>query len=84
MWLKELKIAIIEKNTDKIGKLFDDIPELDKEEDIEQALYLTKEASSLISKLKDQSDFSMKKMKKNIDFLKSTQAPKRNKLDIKL
>jgi hypothetical protein len=84
MWLNQLKIAIVEKNTDKLDKLFNDIPELQTQEEIAQALTLTQEATSLVSNLKNETSLSMKQMKKNIDFLKSTQAPRSSRLDIKL
>ncbi len=83
MWLTKLKIAIVEKNIDLLDILMDDIPSLKKKEDIEQALYLLKEANRLVQELKNETSLSMKKIKTNIDFLKSTQAPVRNKLDIK-
>lgn len=84
MWLKELKIAIIEKNTNKLNELMDNAPSLQDEEEIQQALYLLKEATSLVQGLKDSTAASMVQMKKHIDFLKSAQAPSANKFDIKL
>ena len=84
MWLTKLKIAIIEKNTDTLNVLLNDIPEFGNADDIEQAIFLLKEATSLVSGLKDETSASMKQMKKNINFLKSTQAPKVSTLDIKL
>lgn len=83
MWLKQLKIAIIEKNTDKLDELLKDIPKLEKEEDIEQAIYLLREATELVHTLKDATSASMIQMKKNINFLKSTQVQTSNRLDIK-
>ena len=83
MWLTNLKIAIIEKNTDRLSELMDEIPQLEKEEDIEQAIYLIKEATELIQTLQDATSTSMKQMKKNIDFLKSTEHRVSNRLDIK-
>ena len=83
MWLTSLKIAIVEKNTDKINKLLDELPQLEDKADIEQAIYLLREASELVHTLKDKTSASMKQMKKNIDFLKSTQVQTTNKLDIK-
>ena len=83
MWLTNLKIAIVEKNTDRLTELMDDIPQLEKKEDIEQAIYLTKEATALVQLLQDETSSSMKQMKKNIDFLKSTEHKTSNILDIK-
>jgi len=83
MWLTSLKIAIVEKNTDKINKLLDELPQLEDKADIEQAIYLLREASELVHTKKDETSASMKQMKKNINFLKSTQVQTKNKLDIK-
>lgn len=82
MWLANLKIAIIEKNTDKLKELMDDIPQLEEKKNIEEALYLIKEASELVHKLKDETAKSMRQMKKNIDFLKSTEHKTSNRLDV--
>ena len=83
MWLNSLKIAIVEKNTDKIDKLLDELPQLEDNADIEQAIYLLREASELVHTKKDETSASMQQMKKNINFLKSTQVQIKNKLDIK-
>jgi hypothetical protein len=83
MWLNQLKIAIIEKNTDKLSELMNNLPKLEKQEEIAQAIYLIKEATFLVQELKDSTAASMTQMKKNIVFLNSTQAPRANKFDIK-
>ena len=84
MWLKKLQIAIIEKNTDAIEKLLDTPPEFDNMKDVESAMYLLREAAELVYTLKDETALVIKQLKKNIDFLKSTQPSTVNKLDIKL
>jgi len=83
MWLNKLKIAIIEKNTNALGKLLDDIPQLKTQKEIEEAIYLLKEATSLMNNLKEETKASMKQIKKNLDFLRSTDIPTSKKLDIK-
>ena len=83
MWLTKLKIAIVEKNTDALDKLLDKIPELTDADDIQQAIYLLKEATELVSSLKDETQASMKLVKKNLQFLRSTDIPISRKLDIK-
>lgn len=83
MWLTKLKIAIIEKNTDEIAKLLDDIPQLQSPKEIEGAIYLLKEATSLMNNLKDETSASMKQIKKNLDFLRSTDISSSTILDIK-
>lgn len=82
MWLNKLKIAIVEKDMDSLDSLMGELPHLEKKEDISQAIYLLKEATSLVESLKSDTQTSMIQMKKNINFLKATQAPTSNKLDI--
>ncbi|SFV54709.1 hypothetical protein MNB_SM-6-885 [hydrothermal vent metagenome] len=82
MWLKELKIAVVQKDVEQVEKLLEDIPSFDNPEEIEEALYLLKEAKSIIEKLKDDTAESMAQMKKNIDFLNSATADKTAKFDI--
>lgn len=84
MWLNKLKIAVIEKNTDSLGQLIDDIPKLEDAKSIEEAIYLLREASELLRTLKDETSASMKQIKKNLQFLRSTDIPTSSKLDIKL
>ena len=83
MWLNELKIAIIEKNTDNINKLMDELPELESQKEINSAITLLAEATALVKGLQNETKSSMIQMKKNIDFLNATQAPRTNSLDIK-
>jgi len=82
MWLKSLKIAILEKNTEKMAQLMDALPQFEKQEDIASALVLISEAKKLVVALRDDTALSMAQMKKNIDFLESTQRPHTAKLDI--
>ena len=83
MWLTKLKIAIVEKDTDKLAKLMDNLPELETQEEMNEALYLIREAAELVYTLKDETAYSMKQIKKNLDFLKSTETKSASKLDIK-
>ena len=83
MWLNKLKIAIVEKNTDALDKLLDEIPKFSDAKEIQEAAYLLREASELLHSLKDETALSMKQIKKNIAFLKSTQVQPSAKLDIR-
>lgn len=83
MWLAKLKIAIIEKNTDAMSALLDDLPELHEAKEIEEAIYLFKEATTLLTTLKDETQVTMEKIQKNLSFLRSTEKPSSNKLDLK-
>ena len=83
MWLTKLKIAIVEKNTSNMDKLLNDIPELTDADEIEEAIYLLREAAELIHTLQDETSDSMKQIQKNLQFLRSTDIPTSSKLDIK-
>jgi hypothetical protein len=83
MWLKEFKIAIIEKDIQKLEKLMDEVPTLESQEELQEAIALLKEATDLVQGLKDSTAESMAQIKKNINFLKSTQEGRVHKLDIK-
>jgi len=83
MWLTKFKIALVEKNSDNLDKLIDNVPTLETKEEMQEAIYLLAEAKKVVEALKQETSLSMKKIKKNIEFLESTQAPRINRLDIK-
>ncbi len=84
MWLKKLKIAVIQKDIKSLAVLLDDIPVLKDAKEVEEALYLLQEAQRVVQALKDETASSMLQMKKNIDFLNSTIANKTAQFDITL
>jgi hypothetical protein len=84
MWLDKLKIATIEKDVASLEKLLRDVPELKEKKEREEALYLLKEATSQMQKLKDETLISMQQMKKNLDFLRATDSRSFKNLDIRL
>ncbi len=83
-WLNKLKIAIIEKKTEEIESLLKETPQLESVEDMKEAQYLFKEAMTLFTTLKDETQASMKQIQKNLSFLRSTQTKPIPSLDIKL
>jgi hypothetical protein len=83
MWLNDLKIAIIEKNTQKIETLIDEMPIFETLENMQEASYLLREASILLHTLKDETAKSMQQIKKNLNFLRSTESSAKNTFDIK-
>jgi len=83
MWIKKLQIAIIEKNPDAIDALMQETPEFKDKKEIESAMYLLREAMELIYTLKDETALTIKQLKKNIDFLASTQPQTQNRLDVR-
>jgi len=82
MWLNKLKVAVVQKDVELLETLLDDLPELQDSKEIEEVLYLLKEAVQIIQQLKDETATSMQQMKKNIVFLNSTTANKTAKFDI--
>jgi len=82
MWLNQLKIAIVQKDMKLLNALLSDLPALDDAKEIESALYLLKEATTLMERLKKETSTSMVQIKKNIDFLNSATANKTSKFDI--
>lgn len=83
MWLTKFKIALIEKDIEKLESLIDNIPQLNLEE-MQEAIFLIKEASDIVYKLRKKTSDSMKQIQKNLNFLKSTQHTVSNKFDIRL
>ncbi len=83
MWLTKLQIAIIEENIENLDKLLDEMPLFDSRKDMESASYLLREAATLLHRLKNETALIMNQLKKNMDFLRSTEIRTPNKLDIK-
>jgi recombinational DNA repair protein RecR len=83
MWTKQLTIAIVEKDLNKLSELMKNLPQLDKKEEIESAIHLIREAKALVQTLKDATEASMVQMKKSITFLKSTQEKIPPRFDVK-
>ena len=83
MWIEQLKIAIIQKDVELLSKLLDDIPSFKTKEEMEQAAYLLQEAVNVVLSLRDDVASSMLQIKKNLDFLKSTEHKQTAKFDVK-
>lgn len=83
MWLKRLQVAIVEKNTDELARLLDEPLEFKNKEEIKSAMHLLAEAFKIVHEMKGETAAVMLQLKKNIDFLKSTQERSSNKLDIR-
>jgi len=82
MWLKQLKIAVVQKDVALLSSLLEDVPALEDAKDIETAVYLLKEATNIMQTLQKETKASMIQMKKNMDFLNATTADKTAKFDI--
>ncbi|NPA60025.1 MAG: hypothetical protein GXO30_06135 [Epsilonproteobacteria bacterium] len=84
MWLNKLKIAIAQEDTDSLDKLMQNIPQLKDIREMKSAVYLLKEATCIVEKLKKDSANSMKQIKKNLDFLNATKESKVSSFDVTL
>lgn len=83
IWLNNLKIAIIEKNTDAIDDLLEELPKFENMEEMKEAQYILKEAAILLHTLKNETQTSMRQIEKNLSFLRATEAKSSTTLDIK-
>lgn len=82
MWLDKLKIALVEKNTQKLSELMDSLPKLETQEQMQEALHLIAQAKELLEGFKEETQKSMTQIQNNKNFLKSTQERAATKLDI--
>lgn len=82
MWIEELKISIIEKDIDKLDELINRVPNLTKQDEIDEAICLISEAKNVVVSLKNDTQKSMIQIKKSIDFLRATEVLTTNRLDI--
>lgn len=81
-WLNSFKVAIAEKNAMKIGELLKEVPQFTSTIQATEALYLIKEADKLMQELQAENIEMKNKLKKHIDFMKSTQNDKSSNLDL--
>ncbi len=82
MWLKKLKIAVVEKDTKSFAELLQKIPKLEDPREIEEALHLIDAAKEILQTLKSDTQTSMIQMKKNLAFLNATRTGSGAKFDI--
>ena len=83
MWLNQLKIAVSQKDMDLLGSLLADIPNLTDKEELDSAIVLLAQAKEIIQELQNETVASMKQIKKNLEFLKSTETTQPHRLDVK-
>ncbi|ADN08195.1 hypothetical protein [Sulfurimonas autotrophica] len=82
MWIKQLKIALVQQDLKQVNDLLDNIPLFKKKQEMLEASCLLKEAANIFTILKNETALSMKQIQKNKDFLNSTQADATAKFDI--
>jgi len=83
MWINKFKVALIQKDTDSINALLDEVPNFSKKEDVKQAMFLMQEAATLLYTLQDDITLAKKQIKQNINFLGSTLASSVSSFNIK-
>jgi hypothetical protein len=84
-WLNKLKVAVVTKDVPLLDELLSSLPDELEDEERVQVLYLLKEGAKMISALQENTLTTMVQIKKNLDFLNSSDGTKvRNTLDIKL
>lgn len=71
MWLKELKIAVIDRDIYKIQKLIQNVPEIKELSIAKEALALITQAIAIVDEEKKKTLEIMNKIKKTKAFLKS-------------
>ena len=80
-WHNELKIAIVSKDPQKISTLIDTMPTFEKLEEMQEALYLFKEAYNVLNALRNETLSQREQVKKSIEFLESTASQQENAID---
>jgi len=70
-WLDDFKIAIIEKNFEKIEKLLDEMPEIKSINDLKTSVALINEAKRLLAKEQQILREDMEKVQKSKKFFSS-------------
>ena len=83
MWINKFKAALIQKDTDAINTLLDEVPSFSSKEDIKQAMFLMQEATQLLYTLQNKIILSKKQIKQNINFLGSILANSKSNFNIK-
>ena len=82
MWLKRLKIAVVQKDTKELEHLLDNIPKLTEKKEIDEGLCLLDAAKNIVEELQEEDATTMLQMRRNLDFLRSTQTNKSVKFDV--
>ncbi len=70
-WMNNLKIAVVEKDIDIIGKLIKDVPEITDLNQAKESLALIKEAILIVENEKERTLAAMNKLKQTKAFLDS-------------
>lgn len=82
MWVEKLKIAVVQKDTNLLDALLDNIPEHLSKEELDSAIVLIEQAREMVQTLQDETAAAMIQIQKNKEFLEATASDKQSRLDI--
>ena len=82
MWLNSLKIALAKQDIEQLNILLDEVPKFKNSKEVEEGMFLLKEAFFLVSNLREDTVVAMKQVKQNLDFLNSIEANRAANFDI--
>ena len=83
MWINKFKIAIVQKDTDTMEKLLENVPSFENIDEAKEASYLMQGALELLFGLQDEIIASKKQIKNNIRFLQSSLSDSTGSFSIK-
>ena len=72
LWIKELKIALLEEDELKIESLIDDLPQFDSIEQMKEAAFMMQEVHNFLNQEKGSYASKLVKLKKQKEFLNTT------------
>ncbi|MEO1953947.1 MAG: hypothetical protein ABGW74_04510 [Campylobacterales bacterium] len=72
MWLNKFKIALVQNDIKHLEELVSNLPKFDTIEEMQEASMLIKQARDMLISLKNKTIHDINKMKKKINFLKSS------------
>lgn len=82
-WLRELKIALIQKDIEQLDTLTIELPPLTTLQEKKDALFLLEEALCILQDAREDTKKSLSLLRKNIDFLNATRKPLKSSIDFR-
>jgi flagellar hook assembly protein FlgD len=84
IWLNDFKKALILQETAKLESLMDQMPQFSTLHQMEEAAYLLLSVKTLLENERSNALHSLSKLKKTIDFLKTTEVVTASSINLKL
>jgi outer membrane protein assembly factor BamD (BamD/ComL family) len=82
MWTHKLKIAIATENIAAIARLSNELPSFSSVEQMQEAAYLIQNALTFLNAQKASTATALSQIKKNLDFLQSSNNKPKSTFDI--